>query len=123
MALSKDEILKAPLLRELVPVPEWGGEVWVQEMSALTRTEFLAQIKPDTPDPIFHAMMAALSIVDEHGEVLFGLEEVQALEAKSETALRRVSKVAIRLSVLGTAELEKLEENFTDSQSEESPTG
>lgn len=109
MALTKEQILAAEdASRELVPVPEWGGEVWVGTMSALDLSRYqasmfefdnkgaLKSIKAEGAD----VRLAALCIQNEDGSVMFGLRGVEALGKKAPSALDRVVKVAQRLNNL-----------------------
>ncbi len=111
--LSKADILSADdLVTERVAVPEWGGEVIVAVMSAADR-DLLELSVPDsgTKKERFanlRARTVALTAVDEQGQRLFTMEDVEALGKKSCRALRRLYNVASRLNGLGAEEVEEL---------------
>ena len=112
--LTREQILAHDdLKRETVDVPEWGGSVIVQTMTGADRDAFEASIvsggKPDMRN--MRAKLAAACIVNEAGERLFSVVDVEALGAKSAGALERIVRVAQRLNRLGDAQLEELKGN------------
>lgn len=115
MPLTKDQILAADdRPRELVPVPEWGGEVYVQTMSGRARDAWEASIVTKDGTPVLEDMRAKLAVacmVDEHGATLFTPADVAALSKKSASALQRVVEVAQRLNRIGQQDLEELKGN------------
>lgn len=119
MTLTRDAILaKTDLARELVDVPEWGGNVFVREMRADERDAFeqlgLARgWNEPTKNGLagFRAAMCAACVCDERGELIFGREHVEALGQVSASALNRVFEVAIKLNPLGASEVEGMRKN------------
>tara|TARA_R100001086_G_scaffold45606_1_gene20170 strand:+ start:379 stop:723 length:345 start_codon:yes stop_codon:yes gene_type:complete len=113
--LSKDEILLADDLRkELVTVPEWGGEVLLRELRGRERDSFeegSLDAKRNVTMANMRARLVALSAIDEEGERLFTAKEAQELGGKSATALNRLFEVACRLSGITEADVEELEGN------------
>jgi hypothetical protein len=133
MLLNKDQILKADdRAIEVVPVPEWGGDVAVRGMIGRDRDEYEAsmatmrngRLVPDTENSL--AKLVARCIVDEAGEPMFTQHDVHALGEKSSAALTRVGKVAAALSGLDDAEAAVLEKVFgpgpSDSSTSSSPS-
>lgn len=109
--LTRDAILRAEdLLREKVEVPEWGGEVWVRAMTAAERDRLEAAVL-DGKTASIRALVAAMCMVDERGERLFGDQDVEALARKNAQALDRVFQVARRLSRMREADVEDAEKN------------
>lgn len=113
--LSKEAILAAQDLRfEVVPVPEWGGEVRVRTMTGADRDAYeqslMASRGPDAKANIknVRARLVAYSIVDEAGNRLFNEEDIDALGAKSVRALDRVFSAASRLSAIGAKDVAEL---------------
>lgn len=115
--LTKDQILKATDLdKEKVEVPEWGGEVYVSAMTAADRDSFEAGMMASEGDTVkkyqnMRARLAALTIVDEDGERMFGDKEAAALGRKSAAAMTRVFAVACRLNGIGDRDVEELTGN------------
>lgn len=113
--LTREAVLGAlDLKRETVSVPEWGGDVIVQEMTAARRLEFERLITEDEKQ--LRELLVAFCAVDEAGELLFTPLDVQKLSGKSFRAIKRVSDVALRLNRVGAAQEAELRENFTESQ-------
>lgn len=127
MALNRDQILQADdLPREIVSVPEWGGEVWVRGLTGEERAAYM-QALVDIDDkgkakPKIGAgelKLAQLSMCDDSGNRLFrDNKDLEALGRKSAQALRRVVKVAEKLSGLGADAVDEAEGN-----SEPTPSG
>lgn len=90
--------------RELVDVPEWGGEVWVRGLTAAERDAYESgMVKNPGPNQEFvldniRAKLAVKVICDENGARLFSDADVALLAEKSGSALSRVWMVARRLS-------------------------
>ena len=109
--LSKEAILNADDLKtEVVDVPEWGGEIIIRGLTGKTREVFetIASEQSTSDASNIRASMAALSIVDEAGALMFTNQDVIKLGEKSYIALDRVFKAAKKLNGLGSVEdLEK----------------
>lgn len=121
--LSKEQVLKAnDILTEIVPVPEWGGEVTVAVMSGPARDEWEMMLYADgKPDNSNHrARLCAMCIIDpQTGERMFTVEE---LSKKSGLALNRVFEVAMRLNRIGTEAIEEASKNSGGPGSDSSTT-
>src|SRR5690349_4581317 len=121
--LSRDAILQAAdLPRELVKVPEWGGEVYVRGLSGAERDQLEAAMLADKQANYdnFSARLAAMTMVDDRGDRLFSDSDVAALGCKSASALRRVAEVAQKLSAVSAADVEELTKNSASGQSDDS---
>lgn len=123
--LTRDQILSSTdLKRELVDVPEWGGSVYVRELTATERDELeLAcwQESQRSGRPLarhYRARLVAMSVCDENGKPLFTASDVDALAAKSGRVIGRLTDVAGRLAGISKADREELEGN-----SEAAPSG
>lgn len=107
--LTKDQILEASdLTTESVEVPAWGGSVNVRSMSGADRDSFeasmmkVAEDGTRTPDMTnMRAKLVALTVVDEAGNRLFEVSDIDRLALKSAAALEIVFDVAQRLNGLG----------------------
>ena len=104
--LSKEAILAADdLPREIVSVPEWGGQVYVRTMIGTDRDAFEASLitrdsNTSSNDQRMHnvrARLVSLTLCSESGERLFQDGDIDALGRKSARALDRVFAVAQRL--------------------------
>lgn len=118
MILSREAILgSSDLKTETVAVPEWGGEVLVAAMSGEARDaweqELVIREGNRTRANLVNvrARLVAATVVDEQGKRLFSAADMEALGAKSASALDRVCKVAQRLNGMTDAELEDAKGN------------
>ncbi len=109
-ALGRDAILGAnDLTTERVDVPEWGGFVYVRQLTAGERDHIEGSLldKNGNADPAklkdYRARMAAMAIVDEAGARMFGDRDLRALSHKSAIAMDRILDVVRRLSGMDTA--------------------
>jgi hypothetical protein len=120
MSLSRDQILAADDIRIVeVEVPEWGGTVCVRTFSAADRALFELGTN-DVRD--VRERLAAATICDEAGNLLFSAADVEALGKKSGAALDRVFAKARKLNRLTNRDMEELEKNSSPIRSENSPT-
>lgn len=116
--LTAEQILATKPATEVVPVPEWGGEVIVADMGGTARDRFERFCLDNKSLVGIRAVLAAATIVDERGELLFTPDQLDALGKKSGAALDRVYEVASRLNKLSQKDVEELEKN-----SEAAPSG
>lgn len=128
MALGRDDILKAEdLPRELVPVPEWGGSVWIGTMTGAHRDAFEAsstKANPRDPDSRvldrenMRARLVIFTAQGEAGEPLFSPADLVAVGRKNAAALDRLFNAALRINKLGDDDLERAK-----GESEPVPSG
>lgn len=107
--LSRDQILSASdLPTEEVPVPEWGGSVFVRTLTIGERLE-IAPLMGQAEDLTLR--LVVLSACDESGARLFADEDGAALATKDGKALERIALAAFRLSRLGREDVEASAKN------------
>ena len=123
--LTKDAILAADdLPRELVQVPEWGGEVYVRALTGRELRPFEEAVTKETEAatkgtgaaggldmPPLKALLVALTVCDEAGEALFSVGDAPALGAKAGGVIARLFNVAMRLNGLHDDSVKELEGN------------
>lgn len=117
MSSKGEEILAMKdLTEEKVYVPEWKTHVIIREMTALERYKFEKKLTQD--ESLLRPLLVAFTAFDPEADdiPLFSIDEAAALAQKSYRAIVRLSNVAMRLSVMGDAELEEVEANFTENQ-------
>ncbi len=120
--LSREAILEADDLPvEELEVPEWGCWVRIKAMDAL-KMQRLANALVGLDDEHMHVLMVAASLVDENGEPLFSLDDVDELKKKRGEAIRRISEAAMKLNRSGPQAVEAFQENFPETQAEGSPS-
>lgn len=110
MTLSRAEILsRTSLRRELVDCPEWGGEVWVREMTAAERDRIEARFAEGGASlEGVRAAIACVCCVDEDGQALFEATDVPDLEQLSAAPLERIFEVALELSAFTASDVDAL---------------
>jgi hypothetical protein len=116
MALSRDAILAADdLTKEVVKVPEWGGEVIVATMTGEARDSWeqslLSAKKGEMNMRNIRARLLAFAAVDEKGNRLFTDDDAERLGKKSAKALERCVSVIQRLNGLTERDLEDAKGN------------
>ncbi len=112
--LSKEQILEAKDIEsEVVQVPEWGGEVSVQGLTLAEKDEWTESIMSDGKANIkgASAKLCICCMRDENGDLLFDMDDVPDLQAKSAAALDRIFQVAQRLSGIGQEEIKDTVKN------------
>lgn len=123
--LSHDQILSAnDITIEILPVPEWGGEVYVKTISAAERGLLEARMiemgKDGQPKNVkienLTTFIAFLSICDETGKRLFtDIKDIEKLGKKSASAIDRVAEKAQSLARISPADIEKMVGNLKNS--------
>lgn len=127
--LNRDAILSAQdIKRELVSVPEWGGDVYVRALTGAERDSFEASVVEQRgKKQIFHtqdirAKLVARAVVDESGNRIFTDTDVKALTQKSASALQRLFEVAQRLSGITEDAVDEMAEGLEADPFDASPT-
>ncbi len=118
--LTKDQILKADDIRtEIVPVPEWGGEVKVRTLPCdeLDEYELSLSERSDADRRSIRAPFCAQCIVDDTGARMFNVLEVAALGKKSGRALDRVFDACQRINGRRAKDVEDAAKNSPSGQS------
>ena len=91
MALSKAKILAAKdvKLSEAVPVPEWGGDVYIRTISGTERDRF-EEAYSEQKMKAFRVRFLVMTLADEAGERLFADADIDALGNKSSVVINRL---------------------------------
>ena len=117
--LTREAILGVKdLVREDVDVPEWGGPVRVQGLTAAERDDFEASLLKDgkLSTTNIRAKLVVRCCRDDEGNRLFCDEDADELALKSGRAVDRVFAVAQRLSGLSRSDVEELRGNSSAGQ-------
>lgn len=115
--LDRSAILsKKDLKREKVSVPEWGGDVFVSEMTGEARDEWeleLHEYRKDNSRKLKNpsARLVVATVVDEDGNLLFTRDDVDEVGKLSCEALDRICRVAQALNKIGAVSIEDAEKN------------
>ncbi|MGL4463010.1 MAG: hypothetical protein ACRC1K_12745 [Planctomycetia bacterium] len=109
--LTRDQIQSASDVGRRVEVecPEWGGSVFVREISALERDRWEKQlvkrkgrrVEVDLTGGSVRARFAALVVVDPEGKPLFTASDVPMLSTKSARVLDRIWEAGHKLNGMG----------------------
>lgn len=127
--LNRDMILQADDLRkELLEVPEWGGSVYVRGMTGTERDKLESSMLEQRGKSQkmnlanVRARMAAMTLCDETGKLLFTEADVRALGTKSAAALQRVFEAAQRLSGLTQQDIDDITQEMEENPFDDSVT-
>lgn len=122
--LTRADILGVTDLKfEIVPVPEWGGNVRVRGLRAVERDEYEASMVKQRGKNVdvnivnIRAGLVARTICDMQGNRVFSDGDIALLGQKSAAALERVFEVASRLSTIDESALETLVGNSASGRS------
>ena len=127
--LDRDAILGADdLRREPVAVPEWGGTVYVQTMTAaqLGKWQALIRSKKDDASNVedhIDAMTTLLcfTLTDANGVRLFENGDAERLGERNPTVLRRLMDKALEVNALDKQASEEVEKNSDAIPADGSP--
>lgn len=128
--LTADQILTADDRRfEVVPCPEWGGDVRLRSLSGAERDDFEAKsLKGKGKDATVNlrnvrARLVALCAVDSDGLPLFQPSQVMKLGEKNAAVLSRLYDKASEMCGLSEEDVKELVADFGETQTEDSATG
>jgi len=114
--LGRDAILEIDDRSRIpLPVPEWGGLIYVRMVSGGERDKFEASMR--TVDGRarnlvdFRARFAVLVASDADGNALFTAADIPALTAKSSSALERILLAGMKLNRWTEQDIADLEKN------------
>ncbi len=114
MLLTKEQILNADDRQmEKVAVSEWGkdGFVFVKAMSGRARDKFENEFtkSDDALFPDIRAKLAALTVCDDQGKLMFDYKDVIKLTEKSSAPLSSIFDVAMRINKISEEDVKELE--------------
>ena len=125
--LTKEQILAIDdLTTEVLEVKEWGGSIIVRTITGTERDALEASISNDDGGKNMEnlrAKLVVMSVVDEEGNKLFTMKDLNAIGAKSARVLSKVFTVAMRLSGFSKKDVDELTENLSGGQSADSTSG
>lgn len=107
---------------ERVPMPEWGGDVIVSEMSGMERDAWEKHVLrfKGTQGTItldnYRATLVVKCLVDEDGKRLFKDADAVKLGGLPASALSKLFNVAARLNGISKEDQQELVETFQDEQ-------
>lgn len=105
VVLSRKQIMKSTdLKKKLIDIPEWGGSVWIQEMTGEQRILFDKWVIANNEaqsESLLRLIVA--TAVDEEGKLLFTDLDIPDLMKLSAVALERLSDTGAELSGMGYA--------------------
>lgn len=127
--LTREQILAAVDLKvEAVEVPEWGGTVYLRNLSGKARDQFestrfrMVNGKAEIIHANTRASLLALSICDAQGNLQMQKSDVEALGEKNGAVLDRLFDVAQHLSGMHPKDLEERTKNLSPAQNDNSGT-
>lgn len=120
MALSKAKILSVKDVKvEAVPVPEWGGDVFIKSLSGTERDAFEDAYSSDKMKN-FRARFLVLALCDEAGDRLFSDAEIDELGKKSAAVISRLFEKAWAFNAFRAEDVDSLGKDSATGQSGDS---
>jgi hypothetical protein len=106
--LTKDAILKAEDIKtKTVTIEEWGGDVMIKGMTA-ERHAIFEDLQRGQKKNDALAYYAASILINEDGSPLFdSVEDIKALNGKSNTALIKILTAGMELNGIGEEDFEE----------------
>ncbi len=100
--LTRDQILAASDIEyNTVSVPKWGGDVRIRSMTGADRATLVATCRDEESEGKFDTIMIALCAVDENGNRMFSVKDVEALGQKSVESLNLIARAIRDLNGIG----------------------
>lgn len=113
--LTPDDILYSVLKKQVLNIPEWGGDIYIREPSGLERSEFELLTKSiNESDDLFKTIRgrcAVKCIVDEDGKRFFSDEQIDIVNSLSANALDRVLDAYREIALMVDDDIEKAAKN------------
>ena len=111
--LNRADILcKVTMAVEKIKVPEWGGEVFIREMTAAERDGWEATAFGENADKTcIRARLACICLCDDKGARLFSDTDLPSLGKLSASALDRIFTASMKVNRLRKSDVEELEKN------------
>lgn len=124
--LTRDQIIDADDTKyDTVPCPEWGGDVRLRSISGAKRDQYEASLVEERGNSRkinlrnARAKLIILCAVDgETGRPLFTSDDLRALGNKNAAPLDRLFDAAKRLAGMSDEDVEKMTENFGETEDE-----
>lgn len=112
---------------EDVPVPPLGGMVRIRILSGAARDDFQEYMRSfgDEPRPTsaVHAALLVQTCVEESGEPMFTMEDLELVRGKSAAAIDVMAAAAMRINGLGAHAVSDAAKNSESDQSDDSGSG
>lgn len=125
-SVGREDVLQASdRIVELVEVPEWGGHLYVRNMTALERVEYDRWNLGTAGQPDMTGMRVKGVIMcacDEKGDRLFTPEDYESLSQKDGAAITRVFLAVMRISGIAPTSLAEAIAKLKNSHPSSSPT-
>ncbi len=111
MQLTRESFfaVQAPKVHR-IEIPGLGGHVWLKPMSAGERDRFEIDHEANKKHN-FRARLAAASVCDEDGNLLFGPADIPALSALPATDFDPIIETAVKINGLTKDDIDELEKN------------
>ncbi len=118
MALSKAKILAAKdvKLSAAIPVPEWGGDVYIKTLSGTERDAF-EDAYSESRMKQFRVRFLVLTLCDDSGERLFGDSDIDELGKKNSVVINSLFDAAWKHNALTNEAVESLGNGSPNDQS------
>lgn len=111
MVLNREAILSANDSKmETIPVPEWGGEVFIKTISAGERDRWELAVQGKKIEDIRSSLLVQC-VCDDNGGLLFSPSDIGELSRKASAPIQRLFNAAVKLNRVSGEDIEELEKN------------
>ncbi len=110
--ITKDQIYKSvDLKREIIDLPEWGGEVEIQAMSVGKKLAYDQYIRDheDFNDICYY--LISISLINEDGSLFLNEEDKENIMSKSSESVMKIFNACIDLNKQRNDDVEKAAKN------------
>jgi len=111
---KKDILVPRTLKYKDLSIPEWGGDIRIQELTAAQREEmeelFTASNGALKSGKV-RVTCLAMSIVDENGKRLFGRKDIEDLNAQSGNVVIFIHNEILSLNKINVGDADEIEKN------------
>jgi hypothetical protein len=123
--LNKAAFLAAnDLAHEDVPVPQLGGSVRIRVMTGAARDDFQEYMRSfgegPRPTTAIHAALLVQTCIEESGEPMFTMDDIELVRGKSVAAIETMAAAAMRINGLGVQAVDEAAKNSESDQSDDS---
>ena len=98
--LTRSDILRASLRRKRVDVPEWGGYVYVRELTVAEVDSLGRELQRGDLPPDLRARLIRMATVDEQGNPIFQRGDEERIAQGGAAPLLRLSNEILAVSGL-----------------------
>ena len=111
--LTRDQIIAAnkTLPKEVVNIPEWGGDVYVHSLTVKDRTNMAFIADSKDANKKFMALLVIATTFDENGNRLFTDDDIDTVMEFGSAGTSKIFEISSKLNGFSKEEIEELKGN------------